>query len=196
MTVRWKPILAIAVVGAALLVPGVAGAAPPPPPPAQDSVSLTDGPALTTHFTVPSLDATSGPSGENPSGQADFFVQSDFFPPFEVSGPVTCLAVSGNAATLNIQDEVAPFAGSIITVQVLDDQPDIFDSPELGRAPGDCSPAAPSIFSGPLTQGDITVVDAQPLPTSKDQCKGDGWRQFGFANQGLCVAFAERGPGS
>jgi hypothetical protein len=40
------------------------------------------------------------------------------------------------------------------------------------------------------------VVDAQPLPTSKDQCKNGGWRGFGdtFKNQGQCVAFVERGP--
>jgi hypothetical protein len=34
------------------------------------------------------------------------------------------------------------------------------------------------------------------LPTSKDQCKDGGWKQFGsrFKNQGQCVAFVERGP--
>jgi hypothetical protein len=31
-------------------------------------------------------------------------------------------------------------------------------------------------------------------PTSKDQCKNGGWRQFGFTNQGHCVAFVQRGP--
>ena len=44
-----------------------------------------------------------------------------------------------------------------------------------------------------LSNGDITVVDAQ-VPTTTDQCKGDGWKEFGFANQGLCLAFVERGP--
>ncbi len=34
------------------------------------------------------------------------------------------------------------------------------------------------------------------LPTSKDQCKGGGWRTFAgmFKNQGQCVAFVQRGP--
>ena len=32
------------------------------------------------------------------------------------------------------------------------------------------------------------------LPSTKDQCKGSGYVQFGFANQGQCVAFVERGP--
>jgi len=26
-------------------------------------------------------------------------------------------------------------------------------------------------------------------PTNKDQCKKGGWRQFGFKNQGQCIAF-------
>ena len=38
------------------------------------------------------------------------------------------------------------------------------------------------------------MVDAQPLPTSKEQCKQRGYRQFGFKNQGQCVAFVTRGP--
>jgi hypothetical protein len=43
--------------------------------------------------------------------------------------------------------------------------------------------------------GDIVVVDAQPSPTSKAQCKNGGWRNFaGFTNQGQCVAFVERHP--
>jgi hypothetical protein len=34
------------------------------------------------------------------------------------------------------------------------------------------------------------------VPTSKDQCKNGGWRNFpNFKNQGQCIAFVERGPG-
>jgi beta-propeller repeat-containing protein len=36
--------------------------------------------------------------------------------------------------------------------------------------------------------------DARALPTSREQCKHDGWRAFGFRNQGQCVAFVQRGP--
>jgi hypothetical protein len=43
--------------------------------------------------------------------------------------------------------------------------------------------------------GDITVIDAQPFPTSKDQCKKGGWRNFPpFKNQGQCIAFVNHGP--
>jgi hypothetical protein len=104
---------------------------------------------------------------------------------------VTCLEVRGSGATINVQ----PFSGIVFTVQVLDDDPDLFDLSAIGRAPSDCSPALPSSFFGPLLQGDIKVTDAQPLPTTIGQCKDGGWQQFGFANQGLCVAFVERGPG-
>jgi hypothetical protein len=31
-------------------------------------------------------------------------------------------------------------------------------------------------------------------PTSKAQCKRGGWKQFGFKNQGRCIAFVNRGP--
>jgi hypothetical protein len=31
-------------------------------------------------------------------------------------------------------------------------------------------------------------------PTSKEQCKHGGWQQFGFKNQGQCIAFVNHGP--
>ena len=46
----------------------------------------------------------------------------------------------------------------------------------------------------PIEAGDITVVDAQALPTTKDQCKDGGWRDFGFKNQGQCIKFVQHGP--
>ena len=85
--------------------------------PGQDSVSL-NGIATTGNFSVSTLTATSGPSGENPSGQVAFTV----FGSLSLAGPVTCLAVDGNTATLNFQDQVGGFG--ITTVQVTDNQPD------------------------------------------------------------------------
>jgi hypothetical protein len=41
-----------------------------------------------------------------------------------------------------------------------------------------------------VTNGNITISNGTPLPTSKDQCKNGGWRDFGvFKNQGDCVSF-------
>ena len=42
--------------------------------------------------------------------------------------------------------------------------------------------------------GDIVVIDAPPLPTTKAQCKNGGWRNFGvFKDQGDCVSFVATG---
>jgi hypothetical protein len=147
-------------------------------------VALT-GQGIAGPFVINTLNATSGPSGENPSGQVDFMLS-----PIQVSGPVTCLAVRGNSATLNVQ-WLPTHPLSMMTVQVLDDQPDTFDAFPVGRAPTDCSPLPP-FLTRPLSGGDITVVDAPPLPTTRGQCTNGGWKRFGFANQGLCVAFVSR----
>jgi hypothetical protein len=72
-------------------------------------------------------------------------------------------------------------------------------APGFSTLPTDPLPPAPSAsdpdwgrFSG-LAQ-DFTVVDTKPLPTSKDQCKNGGWRNFpGFKNQGDCVSFVATG---
>ena len=198
---KLKLILTTAIVGAALALPNVSSAAPPPPPPTQDSVVLT-GPGevidLTgpVRFDIQVINATSGPSGEDPVGQVrfDVFVLVDpKAPPVEyrVGGPVTCLAVSGNSATLNFQDQM-DLAGTIISVGVVDDQPDSFHSQPIGRAATDCSPLPPTLTGGPMDVGSVAVVDAQPPPTTKAQCMNGGWQQFGFANQGLCLAFVSR----
>jgi hypothetical protein len=194
---KLKLILATAVLGTALAVPTASTAQLPP---TQDSVSLTGAPAFAGDsfrplWRIDVLNATSGPSGENPTGQAAVELRGPG--PFIV-GPVTCLAVRGNTATMNVANQVELFPlGQIFTIQVVDDQPDTFVSigPPPLRAPADCSPLAPE-FTDPLLNGDITVVDAQPLPTSKDQCRKGGWRDFPqFKNQGQCIAFLERGPG-
>jgi hypothetical protein len=179
-----KLILTAAIVGAAFVLPSIAGAEQTPPPP-QDSVSLTEGPAAFAFGTIIRLDATSGPSGENPSGELAWAGTS-----FIDGGQVTCLAVSGNSATLNFE---SAFLGVSVTVHVVDDDPDTISILVLGRAATDCSPP-PEINVSPLTSGDITVVDAQPLPTTKAQCRRGGWKRFGFENQGQCIRFIKHGP--
>ena len=179
-----RRLLLVLVVGATCVPPATSFAQAP----GQDSVSLSPGGATAGVFLVSTLNATSGPSGENPTGQVAFTA----FGSLSLAGPVTCLAVSGNTATLNFQDQVSGFG--ITTVQVTDNQPDTFDAIPTGRAATDCSPLAPTGFGGPVSQGDITVVEAPPLPTSKDQCKNGGWRDFGvFKNQGDCVSFVATG---
>ncbi|MEA2400996.1 MAG: hypothetical protein QOK00_1399 [Thermoleophilaceae bacterium] len=185
---RQRMLPVAAVVGAALAFAGVSGAQAP----AQDSVVLTGGPAIAGSFTVTSLNVTSGPSGENPTGQVSYGA----FGVMPVSRPVTCLAVRGNAATINISVPLSrppPFDVGIVTVAVVDNAPDSFDATVVGRAPTDCSPTPPIVFGGPLTSGDITVVDARPSPTSKADCRTGGWRNFpGFRNRRECIRSVRR----
>jgi hypothetical protein len=186
---KLKLILTTAIVGTVLALPSVSGAAPPT---FQDSVVLTSGPAQSDAGIIDYLNATSEPNGENPTGRVDFGGEGSWL---HSSGPVTCLAVSGNQAVLNFRTETGLFSGGILTVLIIDNQPDSFTPHPSFRDPTDCSPIGFDVF-GPriLHSGDITVVDAPPdaPPTTRDQCLNDGWRQFGFANQGLCLAFVNR----
>jgi hypothetical protein len=190
---KLKLILATATVGVALALPSISSAAPPAPA-FQDSVSLTQAPAILSPSgggTVDELTATSGPSGENPTGE----IRMNQGTSLPDSGPITCLAVSGNTATFNFLSSI--LVGDAITEQVVDGSPDTFSIviPIGARAPTDCSPPGPDEFviTYQVASGDFKVVDSQPPPTAKDQCKGDGWKQFGFQNQGQCIAFVNHG---
>jgi hypothetical protein len=190
-------VLASGILAIFLGLASAASAAPQAPPPSDDSVLLAGAPASTVFTTFPvfridEVNVTSGPNGENPIGQVAFqvFIRGIVI---EIDGPVTCLAVRGNTATMNVEDQVT-FAGSIITVEVVDDQPDTFGASDLGRTPSGCSPAVIDAgFRQALANGDIAVVDAQSPPASKDDCRDRGWEPFGFANQGQCIAFVNRG---
>jgi hypothetical protein len=153
--------------------------------PTQDSVtgSGVAQPGATFNFV---FDVHSGPSGENPTGQVSFrFADTGevFF-----AGPVTCLDVSGNFAILTVASTQFGAVGLEVT-----------DSPagDLIRAiPTGISTCAPlgSAVNFPVISGDVVVVDAPALPTSKDQCKNGGWRSYGvFKNQGDCVSFVATG---
>jgi hypothetical protein len=189
-------LLAVAGITAAvaLAVPPASAQAP-----TEDSVTgqATGGPGF---FGDIQIDVRSGPSGENPTGTAFFRIGGDQST-IQVGGQVTCLAVSGNTATLVVEDEADEFAGSFgfVAIQVVDNAgtgaPDTFDS-RIRTDPSDCTPVPVTLILTPIASGDIVVVDAAqlPLPTSKEQCKNGGWREFGFKNQGECVAFVERHP--
>ena len=152
--------------------------------PTQDSVSgsgvaRTVGSDTTFNFQI---DARSGPSGENPTGTVTFTNTTDgstFF-----SGPVTCLAVNANFGILNVNTPQYHAVGMEVT-----DLP----SGDLIRAiPTTTSACAPigTAVSFDVISGDVVVTDAPALPTSKDQCKNDGWQTYGvFKNQGDCVSF-------
>jgi hypothetical protein len=146
--------------------------------------------------------AASGPTGTNPTGEVRPLTTGERLGLLTFEGDVTCLAVSGNRAAIGAVGTYFDFP-AVVLVTVVDDGPrdsgaDTFNaaivvSSQTTPPLPDCSSAS---FSSQLavTTGDIVVHDAQPLPTSKDQCKHGGWQTFGvFTNQGDCVSFVSTG---
>jgi hypothetical protein len=172
--------------------------------PAGDSVMVSGSalgppPSAGANFIFDQLDirAVSGPSGENPSGRVSFFLVSPGAGTFVGSltaDNVNCLAVNGNRAVIGFRDEI--FIREQWAVEVVDNGPpnsglDTFAA-FLQLTPGDCPP--PSLEPKTVNPGDVVVRDVQPFPTSKEQCKNGGWRNFpGFKNQGDCVSFVATG---
>jgi hypothetical protein len=153
-------------------------------------------------FTNVNISAQSGTSGQNPSGTVSVTV-SNFL---TFTGSVTCLSVigpdhgGGSSGT--------PTTAVISAVGTLGNLPNLpfkfvlvdnggggadtpGDEPGAG-SPTDCSLPSPEFVFDltPLTHGRAVVFDAPVLPTSKEQCKNGGWRNFSqFKNQGDCVSF-------
>lgn len=135
------------------------------------------------------VDARSGPSGENPRGTfvAAFGRGSDQY-------SVVCLQVTGNTAVLGV-NRVDAAVGALI--RITDGSPDTFGGMPSFVPVDEQDCRTPFVGSPPLplVSGDLVVTDAQPFPSSKNECKHGGWQRFGFENQGQCVAFVQRGPG-
>jgi hypothetical protein len=164
-----------------------------------DTVTVT-GSAQASYSNI-DINAQSGTSGQSPSGTASFTVLGAI----NVSGPVTCLSVTGpdqgggtvgspTTSVLNFQD---PSFG-VVAVQVVDNGGNgadvISTTPIPGRAPTDCSPfsAGLQLLTSTLTNGRGLVFDAPLVPTSKDQCRHDGWRNYPqFESQRQCIRFVE-----
>jgi hypothetical protein len=166
------------------LAVAIAPSAALPQTPAGDSVTGTAtfigaGPAFR-------FDAHSGPSGENPQGTITRLDPAGG-PPATAS--VDCLAVHGNRATVGAAAGEFP---PIHIVAFIEDNDSAGVDRFLGLSgiPG-CPLDPPAGMSpAPIFSGDLTVVDASPPPTSRDQCKNGGWRSYGvFRNQGDCVSF-------
>jgi hypothetical protein len=154
------------------------------------------------------LAAHSGPSGENPTGTAEWraLVGTNFI--IDDRGPVSCLAVSGHTAVVGYSG--APNTRALIRVTDGGSAPGqdsfevVFQVAQSGNVlpPPDCS-VFPPPAAGDTTfdvskvnrYGDLVVTDAQPFPTSKDQCKNGRWRNFGsaFKNEGACVSSVANG---
>lgn len=142
------------------------------------------------------IDAHSDASGTNPSGTFTML----FTPTGSVvwGGPVTCLEVTGNTATIGFDDA----RNGHVRIQVMDNSaagsPDTILGPDTSDPGGEGCPYGGGAAT-PLASGDFVVHDALVL-TAKDQCKDGGWRDFTeddgqpFETQGQCVAFVEHAP--
>src|SRR4051794_17455142 len=151
--------VASCVVGGFLITPASLDAHPPPAPVAADTVAVIGSGGF---FSNISIDARSGPSGENPTGTASFVI----FGTIHLSGPVTCLNVLDNSAVLNFRDSTFGLG----TVSLTDNGGGGTDVMELAfeREPTDCSPVSVGSFTSTLTDGRAVVFDAPPLPQAKD----------------------------
>ena len=112
------------------------------------------------------VDAHSGPLGENPGGTVSF-IAGGILP---VSGPVTCLDVSGNEAVMTVDGPFPEAPGfTAFLVRLVDNGGggnDLFqffpDDPEVPEDL-DCRDGSPFWFGGTLV-GRAIVSDAQPSP--------------------------------
>jgi hypothetical protein len=133
------------------------------------------------------FDASSGPSGEDPTGTVMMF-------PLD-GGPVTCLNVNGIDAVIGIATPTTNPGGFLIYVS--DNATPGEGSDTLALVPVAGPPEvcpAPVSPNTAIFTGDITVIDAPPVLISKQQCKNGGWRNFPqFKNQGQCIAFVNHG---
>jgi hypothetical protein len=147
--------------------------------------------------------ATSDPLGGSPSGTASW----EQFSAFHFEGTVSCLAVTGNQAVIGVDVDTAAssisFQGFFLTavdngppgsgLDTVDATPTTITSAG-DVVPTDCTVGFTRLAQDQVTSGDIVVIDAPPLPTSKDQCKNGGWQSYGvFKNQGDCVSFVATG---
>ena len=140
-------------------------------------------------LTVPfSIDVRSGPSGEDPVGSLQLFV------PFD---DPTCLAIRSGGG--QVADEAVinfrnPLTGVRVLVRIAGGTsgPRLFSLTQAGSA-SDCSFAPPGTIAD-VIEGDLSIVDAPALPTSRNQCANGAWRIYGvFKNQGDCVSFVATG---
>lgn len=170
----------------AIMLPAPSGAQTP----TQDSATGTGG---TISYTSFAFNVVSGPSGENPSGSSMLDLPS--FGLSTQSSAISCLSVSGNTATFVTVLMPNSFGFSFGKLTVVDNGPAGTGLDTYAAAgyfsPQDCSSPEPgALGTQPLLTGDIEVVDAPPVPTSRDQCRDGGWRSFpSFKNQGDCVSF-------
>jgi hypothetical protein len=138
------------------------------PPSADAAVGDVFGnPQRVDHFV---FDARSGPSGERASGTVTWFERA-----FNAGGPVTCLNVTGNRATIGFENRL-PDPGALNGFVFVEDngtpgvgQDNVRGQLIPGPAPTSC-PRNTAVYSffDEVTAGELTVRDGQPLRTIRE----------------------------
>jgi hypothetical protein len=49
-----------------------------------------------------------------------------------------------------------------------------------------------AVLIGSITSWSLDISSTTPVPTTKEQCKEGGWRDFGYRNQGTCIGFVNQ----
>ena len=145
------------------------------------------------------FDASSGPSGENPTGTVRIDSLTCFGRTTLAIYNVTCLSVAGHQATIG--GVVVPNPSPLPANALFYVEDGVGGAPD--RAGAEPAPTVPPTCPAPpfddtktdaSVTGELTVHDAVAMPTEPRQCFGGGWRTFGFKNQGQCIAFVNHGP--
>jgi hypothetical protein len=127
-----------------------------------------------------SIDASSGPSGEDATGRARYVIPSTqiFTVGSDTRDNVTCLAVRGNRAFVGFDDDpdgTGPVDLGQILAYAVDNGPagsglDEFTASRVFRDPADCSPFPFEVLMSPLLPepgGDVAINDAHPSPAQQ-----------------------------
>jgi DNA-binding beta-propeller fold protein YncE len=85
---------------------------------------------------------------------------------------------------------VHPDGGSVYVANLLDNTVSQYDVGSTGVL----APTTPATVPASPSPAGVTVGPAARLPTNREQCKHGGWREFGFKNQGQCIAFVVHSP--
>jgi hypothetical protein len=144
------------------------------------------------------LAAVALPAGASAQGQ--ILILAPFCDDTSIGTPGSGFRISATRTdiTVRVTSEFGNFSGTVLTI-VPGLGIGVTGSPGIGRTTFE-------VFEDPNGNGLIDPGErlleainepdpcAPPAPRSNEQCKNGGWAQFGFKNQGQCVAFVQRGP--
>ena len=177
----------------AFLIPAQTSAGKPAP--RLDTATATGDNLVLDDFSARDIDvnASSGPSGENPTGTGSFNPLGIL----PITGPVSCLNVQGNVAVLTIDGPFESRPGFLgFSIKLVDNGGGGRDTFQYWPAdpehsdPLDCRVGSVDWFGGPLI-GRAVVTDAPALPTLRRQCRHGGWAGFGFRSKKQCFRFVK-----